>query len=262
MTESVPTHRLYVDEVGNPGFKAGTDPNQRYLSLTGVIIAIDEERTTLVNGLDGLRNTHFGGRPKFFHRKELVNKRDPFAALRNPAVERAFNADLLNLLKGVEYVVVTVIIDKLEHLQRYQRWRFDPYHYSLEIMLERYVRWLRDHGAVGDVMAESRGGGEDRRLKAAFSQVYEQGTDYVEPQVFAERLTSRQLKLEGKLDNIAGLQLADLIAHPSYRGALARQANQALPGNFGGQIAAILESSKYHRSPQGRIRGWGVKWLP
>jgi hypothetical protein len=36
----------------------------------------------------------------------------------------------------------------------------------------------------------------------------------------------------------------------------------ALPENFGGVIAAILEESKYNRSPEGKISGWGRKWLP
>lgn len=55
---------------------------------------------------------------------------------------------------------------------------------------------------------------------------------------------------------------SDLIAHPSFRAFQARRSNQALPDNFGGQIAQILENEKLHRSPQGKIEGWGRKWLP
>ena len=62
--------------------------------------------------------------------------------------------------------------------------------------------------------------------------------------------------------NIAGLQVADLIAHPSFRATLARRGRQALPRNLGGQIAQILEEFKYYRSHHGQIDGWGRKWLP
>jgi hypothetical protein len=43
---------------------------------------------------------------------------------------------------------------------------------------------------------------------------------------------------------------------------LARQIGQNLEANFGGQIAAILETDKYDRDAQGKIDGWGRKWLP
>ncbi len=82
------------------------------------------------------------------------------------------------------------------------------------------------------------------------------------PEEFAARLTSRQLKVKAKANNIAGLQLADLLAHPSFRATLARHQGEPLPNNFGGQIAQILEDSKYSRSLRGRIEGWGRKWLP
>ncbi len=64
-------------------------------------------------------------------------------------------------------------------------------------------------------MAESRGGKEDMRLKKSFQNLWERGTDYVDPQQFQERLTSKQLKVKTKTNNISGLQLADLMAHPS-----------------------------------------------
>ena len=74
--------------------------------------------------------------------------------------------------------------------------------------------------------------------------------------------TSKELKVKLKANNIAGLQLADLIAHPSFKATLARHQKQPLASNFGGQIAQILEDMKYYRSPDGQIDGWGRKWLP
>jgi hypothetical protein len=129
-------------------------------------------------------------------------------------------------------------------------------------LLERYVQWLDRLSVQGDVLAESRGGKEDRRLKDSFERIHEHGTEFVGADVFARCLTSKQLKVKLKANNIAGLQLADLIAHPSFRASLARQQRQALAANFGDQIAQILEDQKYVRSPDGKIDGWGRKWLP
>jgi len=261
----LPKYRLYVDEVGNSDLKSSHDPNHRYLSLTGVIIDLAYVRDVLHDEMERLKREFFGDHPDepvILHRKQLVNRRYPFAALRDPLVERAFNARILQLLEQWEYVAITIVIDKLRHLEQYQVWRYDPYHYCLEVLLERYVLWLQDRMSCGDVMAESRGGKEDRRLKTSFARLYTEGSDYIPADRWQRRLTSTQLKVKPKAANVSGLQLADLIAHPSYRATRARRNNEALPANFGGQIAKILEASKYRRSPHGQIDRWGRKWLP
>jgi hypothetical protein len=177
-------------------------------------------------------------------------------------LEQKFNAELLALLQNWDYWVLTIVIDKLEHQQRYQTWRYDPYHYCLAVLVERYVLWLKDHHHLGDVMAESRGGKEDMRLKHSFMNVFTAGTNYVKPEIFSQYLTSKELKVKPKANNIAGLQLADLLAHPSFRATLARRENQPLATNFGGKIAQILERDKYYRDKHGVINGWGRMWLP
>jgi len=258
-------YRLYIDEVGNPDTGASEDPNHRYLSLTGVILELGYVEQTAHPRLEGIKRNFFGSHPDepvVFHRKELVNGRPPFHALRDPSTRRQFDQELLRFLQEMEYVVLTVVIDKLEHRERYQVWRYEPYHYCLHVLIERYVMWLRRRGACGDAMAESRGGKEDRRLKQSFERICRDGTDFMDPAQFRGTLTSLQLKVKAKANNITGLQIADLLAHPSFKTALARQNQQDLPSNFGGRIARILLDSKYDRSPGGSIEGWGIKWLP
>lgn len=258
-------HRLYVDEVGNSDLGASENPNHRYLSLTGVAISLSHVRDVLHPSLESLKQRFFHSHPDepvILHRKELVNKRHPFEALRDPRVETAFNSELLQLLRELEYMVITVVIDKLEHKRKYTVWQIDPYHYCLRVLVERFVRWLDERNAVGDVMAESRGGKEDRRLKDSFVRVVREGTGPVPAELISQRLTSCQLKVESKRSNIVGLQLADMIAHPSQRATMARHFKEELPQNFGGRIAEILEDRKYRCSPGGKIEGWGRKWLP
>ncbi len=259
-------YRLYIDEVGNSGLSARLQhPNERYLSLTGVIIELHHVDSVVAPQLEGLKRQYFKthvDEPLILHRKELVNRRYPFHELNDPNTEKAFNGDLLGLMRVFEYTVITVIIDKHEHLQRYKVWHYDPYHYCQEVLLERYVLWLEKEDAVGDVMAESRGGREDRRLKDSFNRIWREGTRYVSAILFAARLTSQQLKVKTKANNIAGLQLADLIAHPSFKYILCRRQKTAQPQTFGTQIAQILVGSKYLLSPSGTLEGWGSKWLP
>jgi hypothetical protein len=256
-------YRLYVDEVGNPDM--GSSEKNRFLSLTGVILELTYVKTTVHPAVECLKNRYFGSHPDdpvILHRKEIISKMPPFDGLRDPTTEHSYNRDLLAMLQDLDYVVITVVIDKVEHRKRYQTWRFDPYHYCLTVIVERFVLWLENMGAVGDVMAESRGGKEDRRLKDSFERVCHTGSDYIQPERFSDTLTSLQLKIKAKQNNVAGLQLADLLAYPSYRSVLARMNHEPLPRNFGGIIAGILEKSKYYRSSSGIIAGYGQKWLP
>lgn len=228
---------MYIDEVGNSDLGASLNPNHRYLSLTGVIASLEYVTSDLNPRIEDLKRRYFGAHPDeplILHRKELVNQRPPFAALRDPAIRVAFDGELLDLVRTLDYVVITAVIDKLEHLNRYQRWSFDPYHYCLTILLERFVLWLEDRDERGDVMAESRGKKEDMRLKAEFSRIYTTGTTNISHARFVARLTSSQLKVKPKSANVSGLQLADLIAHPSFIAVKARHERQNLPRELRG----------------------------
>ncbi|MCL4488960.1 MAG: DUF3800 domain-containing protein [Chloroflexi bacterium] len=207
--------------------------------------------------------TH-AGEPVIFHRKELVNKRYPFDPLLDPETERRFNLALLTALARWEYVVITVVIDKRAHRDQYQVWHYHPYHYCLSVLLERFVLFLHYGGHRGDVMVEGRGSKEDSKLKDSYSRLYARGTDNVPPERWQERLTSRELKIKLKSANIAGLQLADLIAHPSRREMLIEHGLVTDERDvFGDEICAILRQSKYHRNRRtGQIEGYGKKLLP
>ena len=100
-------------------------------------------------------------------------------------------------------------------------------------------------------MAESRGGKEDRRLKKSFVALWENGTDYVAPERLQNVLTSKELKVRPKANNITGLQLADLLAHPSRNEILIEQGLLANPpAPFAERIVAILQT-KYDENEKG-----------
>ena len=257
---------MYIDEVGNSD--TGTslrNPNHRHLSLTGIVFELEYVKDSVFPIIEELKADYFNSHPDtpiVLHRKELVNRKFPFNVLQNPETESAFNADLLRTIEVLDYAVLTVVIDKWDHIERYQEWARHPYHYCLKVLLERYTRWLERQSATGDVMAESRGKREDTKLKAEFAHIWEWGTEWILATRVQKQLTSRQLKIKPKDANVCGLQFADLLAHPSYKAVVCRRQRRNFPDNFGGKIATILETSKYDRSPAGRIDGDGTKWLP
>jgi hypothetical protein len=196
--------------------------------------------------------------PLIFHRTEMVNALPPFQALNDPAVRENFDQELLGLMSSWEYTVISVCLDKKRHKETYTVWRYDPYHYCLAVLLERFVFFLNRRNGRGDAMAESRGGKEDMRLKAEFLRLSEQGTDYVGPGQFQIALTSKQLKVKQKANNISGLQLADLLAHPSRNEILQEQGlweREITP--FARRVMAILQ----HKYDQREGQIFGKKFL-
>jgi hypothetical protein len=250
-------YRLYIDEVGNPDLEHSADPNHRFLSLTGVIAGLDDVRMRIHPEMEALKIKYFGSHPDdpiILHRKEIVNRSYPFQVLRNQSIEATFNEDLLMLLRKWDYRVITICLDKMKHQETYKTWRYDPYHYCLAILMERFTFWLNRQRAQGDVMSESRGGKEDMRLKGSFLRLLERGTDFVGPEQFKNALTSQHLKVRPKSANVAGLQLTDLIAHPSRSEILSEQGLLGRPlAPFAQRIVELLRD-KYDQEG-GRVYG-------
>jgi hypothetical protein len=191
----------------------------------------------------------------------MVNHKPPFGILRDPVINKKFCNALLQLFSSWNYVLITVLIDKKEHNDQYKTWKYDPYHYCLAVLLERYISFLEDLNCTGDVMIESRGGKEDMRLKSAFEKLFMNGTDFIEASRFQKRLTSRQLKVKPKHNNIDGLQVADLLAHPSRRDIFIRSGViERTQEIFGDEIIKAIQCKYYTR--KGKLIGYGIKKLP
>lgn len=256
-------YRIYIDEVGNPDLESSSNPNHRFLSLTGVVLELGYVQSVLHPQMAGLKEKYFHSHPDepvIFHRKEMVNAKPPFTALKDPRVRDNFDGELLALLREWDYTVITVCLDKKAHKEMYKAWRFDPYHYCLAVLLERFVFFLNREGTQGDAMAESRGGKEDRRLKDSFCRLWEKGTAFVAPEQFQKALTSKQLKVKSKANNIAGLQLADLLAHPSRNEILLEKGLLGELAPFATRVVAILREKYYQDEATGQV--FGKKFLP
>src|SRR5665213_24602 len=204
----VARYRLYVDESGDHTYNLLDDPSHRYLALLGVWFRQADDYVAFADELEVFKRGIFGPRPDksvILHRSDIVNRKGPFGLLRNPEIQERFNAGLLDVIARAEFRIICVVIDKKAHSQP-DTSPFHPYHYCLAAMVDRYTAWLNYKSAVGDVMAESRGGEEDRQLKQAYRRVYESGTLTVSRQHHQRALTSKDIKIQAKRVNIAGLQ--------------------------------------------------------
>ncbi len=256
--------RLFIDEFGHHDMKSSDDPNQRYLGLAGIIMREAYASGDFTGKLNAIKQAIFGRSDFTLHRREILDAAPaPFDVLKNDDTRKRFDDALIDLIETATYRVVTVIIDKKEHKAKYKVWHFQPYHYCLTVLLERYGLLLSANNSIGDVMAESREKKDNKQLSKAYRYIWRNGTDNLGSAFFQRWLSSREIKIKRKADNVAGLQLADLIANPSCRDLICTRNNTEMTANFGKKVVEILHRKKYRRSsPGGLVVGWGTKWLP
>lgn len=256
-------YRLYIDESGDHTFNLLDDPAHRYLCLLGVWFKQDAEYPEFADRLERFKREIFGPRPDkpiILHRSDIINRKGPFGRLVNENARKQFDAGLLDAIRKAQFKMVCVVIDKATHSQKYTS-PFHPYHYCLAAMLDRYSGWLNYKNTVGDVMAESRGREEDIQLKQAYRRVYESGTLMFDLRHHQKALTSKEIKLKPKMANIAGLQLADILAHPVKQACLAERGLVDVAAGFG---ARAYESAKMRfnvHAWSGKVEGYGKVWL-
>ena len=264
-----PIIRMYVDENGHQALKGDlSNPNRRFLCMTGVIMPIEEHDNALTEQLNGLKIKYFDRKDIILHRREIISAKGGFEPLGDPVVRERFNTEFLIIVKRIKYRVISVVIDKMKLVERYGTvYAQDPYALALEYLMQRYQYWMQDFSSIygssfGDIMAEARGGGEDRLTKEAYNYIFN-GKGYYKLNNASDYFSSSQIKLKAKSKNIAGLQFADLISHPARRYILSQNglANDLKTSSFEAKIVNVLVRNKFRRR-NSRIDGFGTILYP
>lgn len=267
---STPIIRMYADENGHQSLKGDlSNPSKRFLCITGIIMPIDEHDNHLTPCLNELKKRHFGSNEIILHRREIISAKGVFEPLSDPEARERFNKDFLEIVRQTKYRVISVVIDKMKLVNRHGIvYAQDPYALALEYLMQRYQYWMQDYSSkfgtsFGDIMAEARGGGEDRLTKDAYNHIFS-GNGYNKLQNADRFFSSSQIKLKPKKSNIAGLQFADLISHPARRYILSQNglADNLKTSSFESDIVNILVEKKFRRNRAGRIEGFGTVIYP
>lgn len=258
-------YRLYLDESGDHVFNHLDNPAHRYLCLIGCWFRNPDYLLfhKQIETFKAAHIPHHPDDPPILHREDIVNRRGYFAHLQDAATCRAFDDALLEIIRAAQFRIVAVVIDKLALRQRHGDAAAHPYHLAIGFVLQRYCGYLNHINRTGDVMAESRGGREDRLLMDSYSRVYDQGVWMTPASTFQFALTSKQLKVKNKTANTAGLQLADLLGHPVRQLILREEGRNTDPAPpFAARLLPILESKFNYHLYDRRVAGYGKVFFP
>jgi hypothetical protein len=255
--------RLYIDESGTHNYSTRNELDKRYLGLTGIIIEDSQNKGVLRPGIEKIKRI-FSSDPDelpVLHREEIMTKSGPFALLQDLDVKNEFDTQLIELILGLDFKIIGIVIDKKSHVERYNESAAHPYHYCLSLMLERYTHFLTTVGGKGDVVAESRGTTGDMPLKQEYRDFYEYGTAFRKPPYIQAVLTSKEIKIKNKQAGFMGIELADILTLPTKLDVLHEyEVLPSLSSNFNKTLIDLIQD-KYYKGENGRIKGYGKKLI-
>lgn len=240
---------LFLDESGDHNL-AVVDPDYPMFVLGGVIMDQVYAEGPLEEAFRRFKRRMFGREDIILHTADITRNRKGFERLKDAEFRDRFYEEMNALLRSLEFQVVACVVRKDVHLARYGVAALDPYMLSLDILVERFCMEVGNVAGGGVIVAERRGDTLDRQLEIAWLNLKVQGTRFLQARDMTHRVTA--LNLRAKSENIAGLQLADLVVTPIGRMVMGK----AIKEDY-----RVVEE-KFRRNPDGRIDGYGLVVLP
>jgi hypothetical protein len=238
-------YMAFLDECGDHSLTK-IDKDFPVFVLSLILLKRKDYISTILPAVNNLKLKYWDHEGVNLHSRDIRKADGPFSLLQNAARRTQFLTELSGLMTIMPYDLFIVGIHKERLCNRYVN-AANPYDLALTFIMERVLHCLEQRQQrVLPLIAEARGENEDDQFKATFYDLTTRGTGYVS----SNRIQQCRFPLEfqDKRKNIAGIQLADLCAHPSARHILKpEQPNQAYD---------IVNKHIYRGG--GNVSGWKV----
>lgn len=199
---------VYVDESGDHSL-ASIDSGYPVFVLALCIFHKRHYAEKIVPAVEKLKFNYFGHDSVVLHEHEIRKQKAPFAFLAHLPTRNAFMGDLNAIMEASNFVLIGCVVDK-SRLRPNARTTSNPYHIALGICLEALRGFLAEKEqdqVLTHVVVECRGKKEDAELELEFRRI----CDGENP---GSRVLPFDIVFADKKTNLAGLQLADLVARP------------------------------------------------
>ncbi len=240
---------MFLDESGDHNLTV-IDPQYPLFVLGGIIVDKAYAEGEMTAELNRFKAELLGNTDSILHTADITRNRNGFERMQESPFRQRFYEGLNALMRRLDYSVVACGIRKDEHLSRYGVAALDPYLLSLDVLVELFCLDLGDMAGGGVIVAEKRDQTLDRQLDVAWLNLKIKGTRFLQAKAIEKRLLG--LNLRDKSENLAGLQLADLVVSPIGRHVLGKPPREDWD---------IVES-KLRRGPKGSYEGYGLVLLP
>lgn len=240
---------LFLDESGDHSLTR-IDPQYPMFVLGGIIVEQEYTFGEMTDRVKEFKQDLFGRDDIILHTADIARNKNGFERMQEPVFRQRFYKRLNNLMRSLEYKVVACAIKKGMHFQKYGLGAVDPYMYSLEVLVEQFCHEIGHSYHSGVVVAEKRDPTLDHQLDLAWLNLKISGSTSLKASQIEYRIMN--VASHPKSRNIAGLQLADLVATPIGRFVMGKPTKEDF---------TIIES-KFRRRWDGEYRGYGLIVLP
>lgn len=212
---------VYVDESGDHSL-ASIDKDYPVFVLALCVFHKRHYAEKIIPAVEKLKFNYFGHDSVVLHENEIRKQKGDFAFLSHLPTRQAFMRELSSIMDASNFILIACVVDKAG-LDR-QGAASNPYHIALgyclealrEFLAEKHQDQLKTH-----VIVECRGKKEDAELELEFRRICDGANTGNRPLPF-------EVIFADKKTNLAGLQLADLVARPvGLSQVRPDQANQA-----------------------------------
>ena len=208
-------HGFFLDEMKVFTTPSGP-PDRQFAGWSGCIMS-PKEHGWLQHDFEAIKSDFFHPRvaePIVFHRVDINARKGPFKALRSAIAFRGFCDRVFEALAKAEFQVTGVVTPGWRYLDK-SNWVLLAKADCLPFVVTDYCQWLTERLASGSVPIEASNRADDDFLKAKLYDLYHCGWPGVQPASLYSATLSRGFgRFHGKEQNVAGLQLADLLAAP------------------------------------------------
>lgn len=243
-------HILFLDESGDHDL-VNVDKQYPIFVLAGCIMTDKHHDAILRSEIDKLRINSFGNKGVILHYADYTRNKNGFERMVEKPFRDNFYNELNEIIKNTDFSLVACIIDKIEHIKHY-KYPTNPYLFSLEVIIEKFVMFLNEVNDNGIIIAESRDPQLDNELNLAFLDIKIRGTRFLKASEIIKKI-GNSFYIKKKEENIAGLQLVDTLVTPVGRKYL---------GLKNVNINYDIIKGKFRKHPCGRYRGYGLVILP
>lgn len=234
---------IYADESGDHNLGKIADEDYPVFVLAFCIFKKSDYSEKTLCKLSQIKFDFWGHDAVILHSHKIRKQKEEFAILANLPTMEKFANQINELITNTPFFVIATAIDKRLLQKQYSKPR-SPYNLGLLFCLEQASKLLQEQGQkelLTYVIVEARGKKEDAELELEFRRIITQ----------EKGLAKFEIIFSDKKSNGAGLQIADLVAHPIGRYVInSEQENRSFK---------ILEK-KFYKHPD--YEGKGLKIFP
>ena len=241
---------MFLDESGDHSLDK-IDQSYPMFVLAGCIFDFEYYLNEAEKKVEELKQKFFNKTGVILRSYDIRKQKGDFACLVDRRKREEFYGAIDDLINGLNFTVIAAAINKTKLKGQYGH-PTNPYHLCFQFILERAVMYLGRSNGKMMFRIESRETHNDQKLSEVYERFRNDNHRLFNKDEIQSKLTD--LSFNQKIQNIAGMQIADLVAYPIGKWVLdSSKENKAF----------VVVEKKLHKKPNTNIYlNYGLKIFP